>query len=128
MNVVLMGLEFSIGNLGCEALTYAFIDELEKIAAEENIKINYQCIVLIDSPEIILPVEKERINIIRGNYPSFDLEYENYILINENTIFDIKYNPKKVKYKSIYKNAVKISKYDELCVGDYVVHYDHGIG
>ena len=73
-------------------------------------------------------VEIERINIIRGNYPSFDLEYEDYILINENTIFDIKYNPKKVKYKSIYKNAVKISKYDELCVGDYVVHYDHGIG
>lgn len=68
MNVVLMGLEFSIGNLGCEALTYAFIDELEKIAAEENIKINYQCIVLIDSPEIILPVEKERINIIRIQY------------------------------------------------------------
>ena len=68
------------------------------------------------------------INVINGDYPAFDLLYESYILLNEQSIFEIEYQPRKVKYKSIYKNAIKISKYDELCIGDYVVHYDHGVG
>lgn len=63
-----------------------------------------------------------------GYTPSFICENEDYMLINESDIFDVKVKPKRIKYKSIYKNAVKISKYDELCIGDYVVHYDHGIG
>ncbi|MGM9970120.1 MAG: transcription-repair coupling factor [Anaeroplasma sp.] len=68
------------------------------------------------------------INCIREIYPSFELQNESYILINESDLFDIEYKQKKAKYKSIYKNAIKISKYDELCIGDYVVHYDYGIG
>ncbi len=70
----------------------------------------------------------ESINVIMGDYPAFELLYESYILINEAAIFDNTYTPRRVKYKSIYKNAIKISKYDELCIGDYVVHYDYGIG
>jgi len=68
------------------------------------------------------------VNIIRGDYPAFELIYDNLIIINESAIFDVTYSPRRVKYKSIYKNAIKISKYDELCIGDYVVHYDYGIG
>ncbi len=68
------------------------------------------------------------INIFMGDYPAFELLYESFILINEAAIFDIDYTPRRVKYKSVYKNAIKISKYDELCIGDYVVHYDYGIG
>lgn len=68
------------------------------------------------------------INVFLGDYPAFELIYESFILINEAAIFDVSYAPKRVKYKSIYKNAIKISKYDELCIGDYVVHYDYGIG
>ena len=63
-----------------------------------------------------------------GNVPSFTLENEGLVVINDRTLFDSNYQPKKAKYKSIFKNAVKISKYDELVIGDYVVHYDHGIG
>lgn len=69
-----------------------------------------------------------RINLIMGDYPAFDLLYEKFILLNEASLFDVTYAPRRVKYKSIYKNAIKISKYDELCIGDYVVHYDFGIG
>lgn len=69
-----------------------------------------------------------RVNVIIDKTPAFDLIYDNFILVNESSIFDVKYAPKKAKYKSIYKNAVKISKYDELEIGDYVVHYTHGIG
>ncbi|MDE6013915.1 MAG: transcription-repair coupling factor, partial [Anaeroplasmataceae bacterium] len=43
-------------------------------------------------------------------------------------LYEVSYAPRKAKYKSVYKNAIKISKYDELEFGDYVVHYDYGIG
>ena len=68
------------------------------------------------------------VNRIKGSYPSFELESEGFILINEATIFDYEYKRKRAKYKSIYKNAVKVSRYDELVIGDYVVHYDYGVG
>lgn len=76
----------------------------------------------------ISEAEAGSINVFMGDYPAFELMYEDFILINEAAIFDVTYAPKRVKYKSIYKNAIKISKYDELCIGDYVVHYDYGIG
>ncbi len=68
------------------------------------------------------------VNRIKGDAPSFDLELEGLCVINESTIFDYEYKAKRAKYKSIYKNATKVSRYDELVVGDYVVHYDYGIG
>ncbi|MGM9972099.1 MAG: transcription-repair coupling factor [Anaeroplasmataceae bacterium] len=70
-----------------------------------------------------------QVNIVKNEYlPSFKLVDDNIFIYNEKTIFEIKYEIRKIKYKSIYKNTVKISKYDELEIGDYVVHYDHGIG
>lgn len=65
---------------------------------------------------------------IIGSYPSFEMDYDGLMIINDSALFDSKAIPHKAKYKSVYKNAVKISNYDELVVGDYVVHYDHGIG
>ena len=73
-------------------------------------------------------LEIKQINAIRGYYPAFELANEDFVLINESTIFDVDYKPKKAKYKSVYKNATKVSKYDELEPGDYVVHYDYGVG
>ena len=63
-----------------------------------------------------------------GYLPSFNMKNDDLIIINEHDIFDIDYHVTKAKYKSIYKNARKISNYDELEIGDYVVHYDYGIG
>ena len=63
-----------------------------------------------------------------GYLPSFNMKRDELIFINEHDIFDIDYHATKAKYKSIYKNARKISNYDELEIGDYVVHYDYGIG
>ncbi len=68
------------------------------------------------------------INVIKGNYPAFDMQYGEYMIVNEQAIFDDEAKPKKAKYKSIYKNAIKISRYDELVIGDYVVHYEYGVG
>ncbi|RIA78154.1 transcription-repair coupling factor (superfamily II helicase) [Anaeroplasma bactoclasticum] len=69
-----------------------------------------------------------QIHYMDGGYPSFDVTVGELMVISESTIFDTTYTPKKIKYKSIYKNASKISHYDELTIGDYVVHYDYGIG
>ena len=73
-------------------------------------------------------IEYGQINCIYGNYPAFDWIKEECIFLNEAALFETTYTPRKARYKSIYKNAIKISKYDELEVGDYVVHYDYGIG
>ena len=70
----------------------------------------------------------KQINAIKGYYPAFELSNEDFVLISEAIIFDVDYKPKKAKYKSVYKNATKISRYDELVPGDYVVHYDYGVG
>ena len=69
-----------------------------------------------------------QINCIKGHFPAFHMIYEDFILFNEDALFEVSYAPRKARYKSVYKNAIKISKYDELEIGDYVVHYDHGIG
>ncbi len=69
-----------------------------------------------------------QINCIHGNFPAFDWINEGILFLNEASLFEMSYAPRKARYKSIYKNAIKISKYDELEVGDYVVHYDYGIG
>ena len=73
-------------------------------------------------------VKKGVINIINDYSISMNLIDENIIIYSEKTLFDIKYEQRKIKFKSIYKNTYKISRYDELEIGDYVVHYDFGIG
>lgn len=69
-----------------------------------------------------------QINCVRQELPAFDWMYEEILLLNEASLYEVSYAPRKARYKSIYKNAIKISKYDELAVGDFVVHYDYGIG
>ena len=76
----------------------------------------------------ILKAKVNFINLMHGDFPSFEMVLEKLIIINEETLFSTSYSPRRVRYKSIYKNAIKINKYDELNVGDYVVHYNYGIG
>lgn len=74
-------------------------------------------------------IEEGKINILLNDYlPSFKSNSLKLIVLNEATLFNIKYEPRKTKYKSVYKNTSKISHYDELEIGDYVVHFDYGIG
>ena len=73
-------------------------------------------------------IKMGQINCIYGDYPACHLVKDDVVILNDNSLYQVEYQPRKTKYKSIYKNAIKISKYDELEVGDYVVHYDHGIG
>ena len=46
MKIVLLGLEFYIGNKGCEALSYSFVGILDKVASEEQIQFEAEAIVM----------------------------------------------------------------------------------
>lgn len=69
------------------------------------------------------------INIFYPNYfASFNLYKEGFNFIHEKEIYDYKALKRHIRYKSVLTEAVKISDIDELTIGDYVVHYDYGIG
>ena len=68
------------------------------------------------------------INAVNFYLPAFQLISDNIVFLNESLIFDNETKHKTARYKSIFKNGTKISKYEELIIGDYVVHYDFGVG
>lgn len=98
-------------------------------------KIRYdKFISLLDSEGIkynleINKLNKNGINIIYPLYSlSFEMYKDNIIFIDEAYLYDYKPHLKHINYRSALSEAVKISDLDELKVGDYVVHYDYGIG
>ena len=72
----------------------------------------------------------DNINNNELNIINFDLdegfEINNYIFISEKELFGIKAN--KTSYKSKFKYGTKIKELNNLNIGDYVVHVNHGIG
>ena len=82
----------------------------------------------IDIPNIITnenEIFKDRINII--NKDVFEgFEYNNYIVLTENELFNKVVHEE--KYKTSFKYATKIKNISNLEIGDYVVHNINGIG
>lgn len=68
-------------------------------------------VILIDEP-------------IFGSF--WDVKNKLYI-IDESNLFHSKIRPK-IKYRSVINQAQKIRKVEDLTPGDFVVHYDYGIG
>jgi len=70
----------------------------------------------------------KKINITKSDNPlSFEWMDINFILLTEKQLF---HDSKKVKkkHKAVFKDTKKIGHVKELEKGDYLVHYDHGIG
>ena len=65
MKILLLGLEFNIGNLGCEALAYSFVSFLNKIAEEMSINIEYKALVYKDKPMPNIPNTKIEVECIK---------------------------------------------------------------
>jgi len=73
-------------------------------------------------------IKEKRINfIVQDNVVPFELFNINTIVLNEDSLFTQKEH-KKAKYKSTLKDSKKVKSVDELKKGDYIVHFDHGIG
>ena len=54
-------------------------------------------------------------------------EFDKYVFISEYDIEKANYTSN-IKYRNTLKMGKKINNFDQLNVGDYVVHYAHGIG
>ncbi|MFA6827576.1 MAG: transcription-repair coupling factor, partial [Bacilli bacterium] len=73
-------------------------------------------------------IVKQKVNIIKSDISlGYGMFGENYEVFTEKELFrDFKF--KQTKYRSSYQNTISIESKEELEIGDYVVHYDHGIG
>lgn len=70
MKVVLMGLEFFINNLGCEALSYSFVSELYEITKDKGEKLEVSTIVFADQKVPYIPGTDIPIRCIGIHYKS----------------------------------------------------------
>ena len=97
----------------------ARLDKLKELLEAKNIS------YVLNPTDVI----EDMVNIY---YPyqhiSFDLVKYGLHVLTESDIFDYKNNKRRIRYKSVMSEMVKISDISELKVGDYVVHYDYGIG
>ena len=73
MKIVLLGLEFFINNLGCEALSYSFVSELYKTALEGGNHLELTTVVFADHKTPYIPGTDISIKCLRIRYksPSF---------------------------------------------------------
>jgi transcription-repair coupling factor (superfamily II helicase) len=72
---------------------------------------------------------ENKINLVHADMPyAFEWFDVSLSVLNEGAIFDpIEQKPKR-KTKKVFKDAKKIKKTEDLKKGDFIVHYDHGIG
>ena len=91
---------------------------------EESFKMQDREYVLIND---CLDIKQNKINICKlSNAISFGF-IRGLEVITEEHIFK-KVKLKNSKYRSVYQNTTSINSKDDLKPGDYVVHYDYGIG
>jgi len=92
-----------------------FYDEAIEFFNEKKISYHH------DPNQIGLSIIKE------PTYGSFISKNDKLFVIDESQLFTHKLRPR-INYRSVLNQATKIRKVEELSVGDFVVHYDYGIG
>jgi len=108
-----------------KTFVFALIEEervnlVNEIVKESGLKVN-----LIEN---FNNVKKQSINIIKcENAISYGFLDTNIEVITEKEIFK-HIKVQKTRYRSALQNSSPISSKDDLRIGDYVVHYDYGIG
>jgi polysaccharide pyruvyl transferase WcaK-like protein len=70
MKVVFLGLEFSINNLGCEALSYSFASELYRITQAQGKKLEIVTVVFADRKTPCIPGTDQTIRCLGIHYKS----------------------------------------------------------
>lgn len=70
---------------------------------------------------------KEKVSLVLCNNGIGYGILDEYIVLSDNQIFK-SIRKQKTKYRSVLQNSVGVVSKDELNIGDYVVHYEYGIG
>jgi len=96
-------------------------NKLDKFIEILDNKVEYK---LLSSKDKIV---KKKINLMIGKSLPLEFYDTNLIVINEDNLFKVS-GKKQAKYKSNFKDTKKLSSIDDLKKGDYIVHYDYGIG
>jgi transcription-repair coupling factor (superfamily II helicase) len=79
-------------------------------------------------PTTLLEIKRKHVNVMHvENAISFGFFESNIEVITENEIFK-SIKSIKARYRSMMQNTIAIASKDDLQSGDYVVHYDYGIG
>ncbi|MBP5445580.1 MAG: transcription-repair coupling factor [Acholeplasmatales bacterium] len=94
--------------------------ERMKLLKEELLerKINYEMLRNQDYNGIFLTLDECSLGV--------DFYKDNLLILTEEEIYKRVEN--KIRYKSVFGESKRIKSVDEINVGDYVVHYDYGIG
>lgn len=76
-----------------------------------------------------MPFEKT-INLVKADMPvAFEWFDTGLLVLNDDALFESTSTKKKPRrQKAVFKDAEKLTRPSELKKGDFVVHYDHGIG
>ena len=93
-----------------------FYEEIENFLKEKNIKFSTE---LRHDHQVILTQQP--------TFGSFISHAMKTIVIDESSLFTYKIRPA-IRYRSVLNQATKIRRIEDLSVGDFVVHYDYGIG
>jgi len=75
------------------------------------------------------PFQKGKLNLVESDQ-YFDVisDVLNLHIITESTIYQLKNIKKKGRYVSVFETSKRLSSIHDLKPGDYIVHYDYGIG
>ncbi|OHE40008.1 MAG: hypothetical protein A2102_00005, partial [Tenericutes bacterium GWF2_38_8] len=63
----------------------------------------------------------------QSSFGSFMSKADKILLLDESQLFSLKMRPA-IRYRSVLNQATKIRRVEDLTVGDFIVHYDYGIG
>ncbi|GGM36682.1 transcription-repair-coupling factor [Paraliobacillus quinghaiensis] len=105
--------------------TIIYVPNAQRVEKVQSILDDYGMQAIMGDETIKLPAEKPVI-MIGGISGGFELPLHKLAVLTENELF--KKTTARPKRKQKISNAERIKNYQELKVGDYVVHAHHGIG
>lgn len=96
--------------------TQRFYEEIEQFL--NNKKLNYKTELSEENGIYLLN---------QSSYGSFLSKKDKVLCLDEMQLYSYKVRPA-IRYRSVLNQATKIRRIEDLTVGDFVVHYDYGIG
>ena len=96
-----------------------YLSKISEVNAITNI---YPIVNVCDNEK---DIKIGKVNIVK-EYINNGFEIDNYIVISENDIEMLKND--RIKYKNSLKIGTKLKTISDIEIGDFVVHYKHGIG